>query len=136
MRKPRRFPPDDPREWLNRACSDLAIARRRVKDVYLEDLCFHAQQAAEKAIKAVLIQWNVEFPYVHDLARLLELVAQVGVTVSTDVRKAETLTRFAVVSRYPGIGRPPSDRDYQKALRIAQTVVGWAERLVSEARKT
>ncbi len=68
---PQRFPPDDPREWLNRACSDLNLARSRIPDVLLDDLCFHAQQAAEKAIKAVLIQRNVEFPYVHDLAQLL-----------------------------------------------------------------
>ena len=44
-----RFPPDDPREWLNRAKSNLAQARARVPGAYLEDLCFGAQQAAEKA---------------------------------------------------------------------------------------
>jgi len=134
--KPRRFSPDDPKEWLNRARSDLDLAHATGGRVYLEDLCFHAQQAAEKAIKAVLIQCNVEFPYIHDLGRLLELVAQVGVTVSTDVRKAETLTRFAVVNRYPGAGRPLSDKDYQKTLRLAETVVAWAERLVTQARQT
>jgi HEPN domain-containing protein len=42
-------------------------------DVYLEDLCFDAQQAAEKAIKAVLIHLGVRFPYVHDLSVLLDL---------------------------------------------------------------
>src|SRR6266702_1719074 len=51
---PERFPPDDPREWLNRARSNLARARAKIPDAYLEDLCFDAQQAAEKAIKAVL----------------------------------------------------------------------------------
>ena len=68
-----RFPPDDPREWLNRARSNLAKAKTRIVDVYWEDLCFDAQQAAEKAIKAVLIHHGVEFPYVHDLNRLLAL---------------------------------------------------------------
>jgi len=57
-----RFPPDDPREWLNRARSNLAQAQARIKGVYLEDLCFNAQQAAEKAIKGVLILNQVEFP--------------------------------------------------------------------------
>ncbi|MBN1935792.1 MAG: HEPN domain-containing protein [Anaerolineae bacterium] len=52
-----RFSPDDPREWLNRARSSLAKARsvQYVPEIYLEDLCFDAQQAAEKAVKAVLI---------------------------------------------------------------------------------
>jgi len=50
-------PPDDPHEWLRRARSNLARAQAdiRLAGVYLEDLCFDAQQAAEKAIKAVLI---------------------------------------------------------------------------------
>ncbi len=54
MKPPERFPPDDPREWLNRAKSNLALAKNRVPGAYLEDLCFEAQQAAEKAIKAKL----------------------------------------------------------------------------------
>ena len=46
MTPPERYPPDDPREWLNRAKSNLAMAKNRAPDVYLEDLCFEAQQAA------------------------------------------------------------------------------------------
>ena len=70
MKSPDRYSPDDPREWLNRARSSLAIAKNRVTGVYLEDLCFEAQQAAEKAIKAVLMKQNIDFPYVHDLAQV------------------------------------------------------------------
>ena len=64
MRPPERFPPDDPQEWLNRARSNLALAKTRAADVYLEDLCFEAQQAAEKAIKSVMVRRAVEYPYV------------------------------------------------------------------------
>jgi HEPN domain-containing protein len=58
-----RLPPDDPREWINRARSNLVQARRGIKlpEVYLEDLCFQAQQAAEKAIKGILIFLGVHF---------------------------------------------------------------------------
>ena len=55
MKPPERFPPDDPREWLNRARSNLVRAKVFVSGAYLEDLCFDAQQASEKAIKAVMI---------------------------------------------------------------------------------
>ena len=75
---PKRYPPDDPREWLNRARSNLARAKAKRKGVYLEDLCFDAQQAAEKAIKALLIKLDVNFPYIHDLADLLTLVEKTG----------------------------------------------------------
>jgi len=62
----KRLPPDDPREWLNRARSNLALARSTLANVYLEDLCFDAQQAAEKAIKAVFIHRVVSFPDIHN----------------------------------------------------------------------
>ena len=95
MGPPERFPPDDPREWLNRARSNLALAKNRAPDVYLEDLCFAAQQAAEKAIKAVLIDRAVEFPYVHDLSRLMSLIEERGETIPVAVGKAGTLTPYA-----------------------------------------
>ena len=47
MKPPERFPPDDPREWLNRAKGNLASAKAPVPGGYLEDLCFDAQQASE-----------------------------------------------------------------------------------------
>ena len=61
---PKRRSADDPIEWLNRARSNLARAKAdsRIPNVYLEDLCFDAQQAAEKAIKAVLLNLGVRFP--------------------------------------------------------------------------
>jgi len=66
-----RLPPDDPLEWLNRAKSSHSLTRRQSQEIYLEDLCFQAQQAAEKAIKAVYIAQDLVFPYVHDLSQLL-----------------------------------------------------------------
>src|SRR5262249_55491280 len=88
---PRRYPADDPREWLNRARSNLALAKAKRKGIYLEDLCFDAQQAAEKAIKALLIKLNVSFPYVHDLSELLTLVEKAGQAVPERIKRAEKL---------------------------------------------
>ena len=124
-----RLPPDDPREWLNRARSNLVRAGHRDAGVYLEDLCFDAQQAAEKAVKAVLIARKIDIPYVHDLAHLLSLleVERAEVVVPEAVRQAGELTPYAVLTRYPGTVRPVSEREYQRAVKIAGTVVRWAE---------
>lgn len=130
MKPPERFPPDDPREWLNRARSSLAQAKNRVPDVYLEDLCFDAQQAAEKAIEAVMIRRCVEFPYVHDLDRLLSLLEEDGEVVPVAVRQSDELTRYAVVTRYPTAVRPVSEPEYRQAVAIAEAVVAWAEKRV------
>ena len=127
MKPPERFPPDDPREWLNRARSNLALAKNRIPDTYLEDLCFEAQQAVEKVIKAVMIRRNIEYPYVHDLARLLLLLEEAGESIPEVVRKAEELTPYAVITCYPGIARPVAVQEYMEAVEIAEAVVQWAE---------
>src|SRR3972149_7694691 len=124
---PERFPPDDPREWLNRARSNLSRAKSRIPEVYLEDLCFDAQQAAEKAIKALLVKKGIAFPYVHDIAYLLTLVEQNAVQIPDPVRRAEALTRYAVGTRYPGVAEPVSESHYRDALVSAGAVLRWAE---------
>jgi HEPN domain-containing protein len=127
---PERYPPDDPREWLNRARSDLALAKATREGVYLEDLCFHAQQGAEKAIKALLIKFGVEFPYVHDLARLLTLAEEAGQRIPETVRQAERLTRFAIIARYPGLAGEVSEEEYEDAFSLAEGVVRWVENIL------
>lgn len=124
---PERFPPDDPREWLNRARSNLAQARAFQPGVYFEDLCFNAQQAAEKAIKALLLHRGIYFPYIHDLAELLRLLEQRGEDIPPPVRDAKQLTDYAVEARYPGPLEPVSREEYKEALALAEEVVRWVE---------
>ncbi len=128
----KRFPPDDPREWLNRARSNLLRARSKTEGVYLEDLCFDAQQAAEKAIKAVLIHRHVRFPYVHDLTELLTLMERAGQTVPEGIKQAAKLTRYAVVIRYPGLAEPVSHEEYEEAVALAGEVIRWAEEVIGK----
>jgi HEPN domain-containing protein len=127
---PERYPPEDPREWLNRAKSNLLLARAQRVGIYLEDLCFNTQQAVEKAIKALLIQRAIPFPYVHDIAQLLTLLEQTGVELPSSVKSAERLTRFAVFTRYPGIASPIRPEEFTEAVSIAEEVIQWAERLL------
>ncbi len=122
--------PANPQEWLRRARSNLQRARTDIapEGVYLEDLCFDAQQAAEKAIKAVLIHRDVPFPFVHDLVALLGELQADGLEIPAEIREAGRLNRYAVAARYPGTLEPVSAQEHQAALSIASTVVDWAER--------
>ncbi|MBI3681022.1 MAG: HEPN domain-containing protein [Acidobacteria bacterium] len=124
-----RHPPDDPREWLNRARSNLERANLKGNLTYLEDLCFDAQQAAEKAIKAVLIHRKVPLVYTHNLQRLLDLVEQCGVAIPQTVAEASYLTRFASLTRYPAADEATPEQ-YEEAKRIAEAVLRWAEQLM------
>lgn len=130
MKTPERFPPDDPREWLNRAKSNLALAKNRIPRAYLEDLCFEAQQAAEKSLKAVMVLRSIQFPFVHDLSRLVSMIEKEGVEVPEVLLRAEKLTIYAVIARYPGVVRPVTEQEYLEAVEIADSVVLWAEKTI------
>lgn len=126
----KRLPPDDPHEWLNHAQSNLAHAQSTNPDVWFEDLCFDAQQAAEKAIKAVFICRGEHFSFIHDLDELLEMLERNGLKIPKYVRQAKDLSPFASVTRYPGRVGPVTPRQYRRAVRIAATVLRWAERQI------
>ncbi len=136
MMKLERFSPDDPREWLNRARSSLirASSCKELAGVYFEDVCFDAQQAAEKAIKAVLLSRRAEFPWTHDLGVLLDLLRQAGVAIPQDVAECVTLTRYATAGRYPRSVEPVNDDECETAIRQAETVVRWAGAAVQATR--
>ena len=133
--KPKRLPPDDPREWIRRAKSNLLIANNVIPNVDLADLCFDAQQAAEKSIKAVFLKRGEIFPFSHDLHKLLRMLEANGLKVPQYVNVAKELTQYAHVTRYPGLADPVTPREYRRAVRIAEAVLRWAERHVEAAAK-
>jgi HEPN domain-containing protein len=120
-----------PVEWLRRAKSNLIRAQQpRPEGVYWEDLCFDAQQAVEKALKALLVHRNIPFRYVHDIAELLTLVEQDGISLPEDVRLAASLSDYAVAARYPGPMEPVTEEEYQEAIALAEAVLRWVEQLL------
>jgi HEPN domain-containing protein len=129
--------PGSPSDWLRRARSDLTLAKVALpRGVLYEDLCFHAQQAAEKAIKAIYRAQKHKFRYTHDISELLNGLEKCGVSVPEPVREAVDLTDFAWQARYPGPGEPASEAEYRRAVMLAERVVKWAGKLVEGRRVT
>ena len=93
--------PPDVQGWLAKARVDLEAARFLRKSPHLpgEVAAFHYQQAAEKAMKGILVTQGVVPPHSHDL-RALKAAMTSPVGLSDDA--AEALTPFAVLTRYPG----------------------------------
>ena len=91
-------------QWLARADEDLGVARHLLAEKlpYYGAIGYHAQQAAEKSLKAYLVAHQVEFPKTHDLGRLLDLVASVDAALATALSSAVQLTDYGVDVRYPG----------------------------------
>jgi HEPN domain-containing protein len=125
--------PDSPQAWLERARSDLALARAALTmlDVLLEDACFHAQQCAEKALKALLMERGIAFPRTHVIEMLLDLLKAEGVMIPDDVDEAFVLTQYAVQTRYPGAWDPVTLKEARSALRLAARVLTWVKEHVS-----
>ena len=98
----KRSPPADPRAWLRRARSNLLRSKGpKQHGVVWEDHCFDAQQAAEKALKAVLVSRQIAPSRTHDLGQLLDALRAAGIRPPTEVAAANRLTIYAVVYRYP-----------------------------------
>jgi HEPN domain-containing protein len=115
-------------EWVQRARGNLARAKQsKPPEAFWEDLCFDAQQAAEKAVKAVLVLRGIDFRKTHDIADLMVLLRTDE--VPQDLWEADTLTDYATVTRYPG--RPPVSEDmYRRAVILAERVLHWAEGII------
>ncbi len=119
-------------EWMNRAYSNLERASmgRPSKSVYFEDLCYDCQQAVEKSLKALLIFNNVQFPYVHTISKLLEIIEAHNVVIPHEVMEAIILSDYAVATRYPGDYEPVGEEEYLRALEIARSVCKWVAGLI------
>jgi HEPN domain-containing protein len=122
-----------PADWLRCARSDLALARiQRPTEVLLDALCFHAQQAVEKSLKAVLLSRGIHFPYTHDIARLITLVQQANILWSEELDQAADLSEYASEGRYPGSAEPVSEEEYRQAILTAERMLAWAVSVIEE----
>ncbi|MBT6046626.1 MAG: HEPN domain-containing protein [Candidatus Scalindua sp.] len=83
-------------EWLKRAKSNLARAKvgKVSEDILYEDLCFDAQQAAEKAFKTICIINDIRFKKAHDISYLIYLLENGNITVPEELQKAKILTDY------------------------------------------
>lgn len=101
MNGPRR---DWSKRWISFAEGDLAAARilLNAKDCPAWATAFHAQQCAEKALKAVLVLKAEEIPLTHSISMLLDCCEEIGYTLTPELRAAGTLTEFGVNLKYPG----------------------------------
>ncbi len=121
---------DIPARWLANARADLALAKAPLPTgAMYEHLCFHAQQAVEKGLKAVLLKRGVEFPFTHNLQGLFDRLPG-ELHVPSHVLDAVALTPYAVAARYPGETEPVTESDRQDAVRLAEAVLRWAQDIV------
>lgn len=108
------------KEWICKAEGDYATAARELRATEspnYDAACFHAEQCAEKLMKALLIHLGVTPPHTHDLATLDRLLAPVCPSWSWRAEELRLLTRAAVDFRYPG--ESADENEASEAFEIA-----------------
>lgn len=93
---------DQARLLQRKAAQDLAVLDRLLDDPAINDetLGYHAQQAAEKLIKALLALHGHDYPRSHNIGLLLDLLASNGIDLPDRFEGVQTLTPFGTVFRY------------------------------------
>jgi HEPN domain-containing protein len=109
--------------WLALAEEDMRGAEAMASEDAFSPrhVCWYSQQAAEKALKTVLVFEQVAFPFSHDLEQLRALVP-IGWRVRGVQADLPTLSRWAIEGRYPD-SDAPTDEDATAALTAAREVV-------------
>ena len=125
MTRPEQIRRELVQQWWKRATEDIALAGHLVgeKSAFFGAATFHAQQGAEKAIKAFLVRCQVEFPKTHDLQELLDLTATVDPELAFALRDAANLTPYGVQTRYPGDWPEVTREEAGKAALTASKVM-------------
>jgi HEPN domain-containing protein len=110
-------------EWIDKAEGDWFTAQRESrarKHPNYDAACFHAQQCAEKYLKAGLQEAGVAFTKTHDLVNLLNLILPIDPAWNALRPDLIVLTSFAVDYRYPG--NSATKQEAQKALKSCRNV--------------
>ena len=111
-------------QWMSLADEDLNLASHALglgaQSPY-RLIAYHAQQCAEKCLKAFLVYHNVDFPYTHNIRRLLEFCAEHAAWTDT-LKAAEELTPYAITARYPGEEEEVTESEAKRAIELARQV--------------
>ena len=117
--------------WLEYADGDLTTAEFLYEKQWprqLEIICYHCQQAGEKAVKALYLAAEIPggIPKKHDLWFLLEQIKGQVVVPENILEAAEELDPYSIIVRYPSENRVDDDLT-KKALKQARLIVDWAK---------
>lgn len=124
------------KEWLDLAEMDYGVAAHLFENYFpkpLEIICYHCQQAVEKAIKAIIISKDMQggVPKLHDLSFLLRQVKDYVQIEEKYYEYADTLAPYGVTIRYPS-ELFLEERHAKEALQYANEMLIWAKEVIEK----
>ena len=114
----------DTARWLRYAEEDLTTAETLLRQPHVppRQSCWHAHQAAEKALKAALIFGQIDFQRTHDLNLLRDMLPEHWKPLKTALPNLDNLNRWAVQARYPETAQESTETDASTAVKHARAV--------------
>lgn len=125
---------EEARRYLTLAADDLAAFQALASMPHIRQAIafFHAQQAIEKSLKAILFAQGMEFRKTHDLYELADRIEKAGIALPVGMDELAKISPYAVEFRYGDEIAPALDRDLVD--RIATTTSEWARAIVSKVK--
>lgn len=111
-------------KWFRKAENDLLVIKNNMAsdEIPVDACCFHAQQAAEKYMKAYLVSRQIYFPKIHDLQALLNLCISINSSFNQIMQPALKLSDYAIAPRYPDTFDDLTLNDAIEAYKDAVTI--------------
>ena len=117
---------DETRKWLEYADENLKSAKVLLDNGLFNPCLQSAQQAVEKLLKAVLVEFSVKFKKTHSISELVMILAQSSLDIGLSEEECELLDSIYLPSKYP-IGSVLPDFDPDD--KICKTCIAIAERV-------
>ena len=117
-------PDSNYKAWLAKAANDMLNIENNVSadNIPWDTVCFHAQQAAEKTIKAFLAFHSLSITRTHDLVALLSQAAEINPELGQLRVSCQKLNYYAVSSRYPDDLFEPDESEGREMVKISQEI--------------
>ena len=126
--------PELARLWIEKADNDVITARQTLllPDGPTDTVCFHAQQATEKALKALMTCHGIAFPKIHDLVRLLDIALPLMPQLDDYRERFAEMSAYAVQTRYPAHWPSPGRDQALRAMAVAQEILAMVRQHAAE----
>jgi len=124
-------------DWLNQAERDLLFAKETISKGYHEWICFIAQQSAEKAIKSLFYEFNLE-PWGYSISKLFEELKEKIDIPQEIIEVAKYLDKLYIPTRYPNgfsegyPGNYYTKNDAEKAIKNAREIIIFVKKFIRE----
>lgn len=124
-------------EWVAKATEDELIARSILKhrDAPPSGVAFHAQQMAEKYLKAFLVHKERRYPKIHPLDKLCEYCVGLDESFQAIKDQAAGLTALYTPTRYPGDTQELNWNEAEKAMKMGEEIKDFVLTIIDKTHK-